>query len=97
MLVTERFHFFRRYQLRGVRQIVFYALPEHPQFYAEFVNMLNDGGAAASESGGLSGAAATCVVLFSKFDALQLERVVGSVRAQKMLTADKHTHMFVNK
>ncbi len=111
LLITERFHFFRRYRIRGVRTIVFYSLPENPQFYSEFVNMLSDEGVTAAAagddlgheagtgSGGSGGttstnAAGSCVALFSKYDALQLERVIGSTRAQKLLTADKHTHMF---
>ncbi|KZT43456.1 DUF1253-domain-containing protein [Sistotremastrum suecicum HHB10207 ss-3] len=71
LLTTERFHFFRRYKLRGIRNIIFYALPEHPQFYTEFLSFpfLDEGVDAAD---------VTCRALFSKYDALRLERIVGT-------------------
>ncbi|KAI3382961.1 hypothetical protein SNEBB_003123 [Seison nebaliae] len=40
LLVTERFHFFRRYCIRGGRYILFYDIPYYPIFYSEFSNML---------------------------------------------------------
>ena len=36
----------------------------------------------------------TCTVLYTQFDALQLEQVVGSVRARRMLSSNLSTHMF---
>ncbi|KAI8069498.1 digestive organ expansion factor [Gongronella butleri] len=92
LLYTERLHFFRRFNLRGAYHIVFYGLPEHPQFYNEIVDFLglkvNDHASAAEE------ATFSCTVLFSKYDFLKLERVVGTERAKKMCTAQKNTFQF---
>ncbi|PKI85377.1 Utp25p [Malassezia vespertilionis] len=38
LLMTERFHFYRRYLIRGARNMVFYAPPEHAGYYTELVN-----------------------------------------------------------
>eukprot|EP01006_Ploeotia_vitrea_P039391 TRINITY_DN66345_c2_g1_i2.p1 TRINITY_DN66345_c2_g1~~TRINITY_DN66345_c2_g1_i2.p1 ORF type:complete len:735 (-),score=366.36 TRINITY_DN66345_c2_g1_i2:150-2273(-) len=81
MLVTERFHFFKRYNIRGIKNLVFYAMPDNARFYTEYVN--------AAPSG------STCLSLFHKHDAFQLERVVGTARSAKMLGASaKETYMF---
>jgi U3 small nucleolar RNA-associated protein 25 len=53
-----------------------YQLPEHPQFYSELMNLLEE-----SSAGGL----ATVSVLYNRFDALRLERIVGSARSAQML------------
>ena len=81
LLVTERLHFFKRYRIRGARHFVFYALPQNEAAYAEFVTLV--------EAGDNS-----CTVLFNKYDAFALERVVGSERAAKMLRSEKEVHMF---
>jgi len=44
MLYTERFHFYRRLKMKGVKNVVFYALPTHSQFYSEFVNSMSEEG-----------------------------------------------------
>ena len=71
-----------RFHLRGVRHVVFYSLPLYPEFYSELVNCLEVGG------GGVT-------VLYSCYDALQLTRVVGSVRAGRMLACQDSTHVMV--
>jgi U3 small nucleolar RNA-associated protein 25 len=63
-----------------LQDIVFYGLPDHAHFYAELVNLVQTGGAAAG------GHHATITSLFCAFDALALGRVVGASRAAKMLT-----------
>ncbi|EPQ29139.1 uncharacterized protein PFL1_03427 [Pseudozyma flocculosa PF-1] len=35
LLITERFHFYRRYFIRGAKTLVFYDLPDHAAFFAE--------------------------------------------------------------
>jgi U3 small nucleolar RNA-associated protein 25 len=86
MLYTGRAHFFKRYRVRGARHLVFYGLPEHPQFYPELVNLLEE-----AESGA---EVTSCLVLFTRFEALALERVVGADRARHMLRSDKATFLF---
>lgn len=60
------------------QELVVYQLPEHAHFYAELVNLL--------ESADAGAAAPTVTVLFSRFDAARLERVVGATRAARMLS-----------
>jgi len=40
LLYTGRAHFFNRYCIRGIHHLIFYSLPEFPQFYPEMVNLL---------------------------------------------------------
>ncbi len=69
--------------------MLFYGLPEHAGYYAELLNLLEEGGA-----GGGGGAHATVTSLFCRWDLLQLERVVGSARARRMLGGESGTYMF---
>ncbi|CAO3600758.1 unnamed protein product [Absidia cylindrospora] len=92
ILYTERIHFFRRYNIRGTYHVVFYGLPDHAQFYTEVVDFLglkiNDQASAAEE------ATFSCTALFSKYDFLKLERIVGTERAKNMCTAQKNVFHF---
>jgi U3 small nucleolar RNA-associated protein 25 len=83
MVVTGRCHFFRRYRMRGVQSVMFYALPEHPYFYSQVMNYMQDQGTAPAS-----------VALFTKYDAMPLERIVGSNRYKKMLSNQKDTFLF---
>jgi U3 small nucleolar RNA-associated protein 25 len=84
MLTTGRFHFFRRYRVRGVRSLIFYNLPEHPYFYSQVMNYMKD-----DEEG-----APASVALYTKYDAMALERIVGSDRYKKMIAGQKDTFLF---
>ncbi|RDX42707.1 digestive organ expansion factor [Lentinus brumalis] len=78
LLISERFHFFRRYKIRGIRNLVFYGPPDHPQFYTEFLSYpFLDEGVDASD--------VTCRVLYSKYDWLRLERIAGTEGASEMI------------
>ncbi|KAF6161386.1 hypothetical protein GIB67_009265 [Kingdonia uniflora] len=77
MIYTERAHFYRRYKIRGVKNLIFYSLPERKEFYPEIVNMLE--GSDKME----------CTVLFSSFDKLKLKRIVGDSHSKRMLLSDK--------
>ena len=70
--------------MKAVQRIVFYGVPENPIFWAEIVGFL---GLRPSESevGGGRGAVRA---LFSKWDVLKLERIVGTERVKK-LVADR--------
>ncbi|RHZ43704.1 hypothetical protein Glove_880g16 [Diversispora epigaea] len=89
LLCTERFHFFRRYNIRGIRHIIFYSLPDHPHFYSEINNFLISTKNEVEDESKLS-----CHILFSKFDLLRLERIVGTSRVDKMLQGNKNIFMF---
>ncbi|XP_058525122.1 U3 small nucleolar RNA-associated protein 25 homolog [Ochotona princeps] len=88
LLLTERFHFYKRYTIKGIRNLIFYQLPTYPHFYSEVCNMLR-----ATSRG--EEAAWTCTVLYSKYDAQRLAAVVGAERAARMLQSKKSVHLFV--
>ncbi|MED6148963.1 hypothetical protein PIB30_057880 [Stylosanthes scabra] len=58
MLYTERSHFYHRYKIRGVKELIMYSLPERKEFYPE------------------------------------LERIVGTSQAKRMVTAKKPVFVF---
>ena len=81
MLYTERLHFYRRYRMRGIQNLIFYGLPQYPHYYPELLNLLSD----------IDG---SCTALYSLFDVYQLQGIVGDERAAIMLKSAKNTHMF---
>lgn len=88
LLLTERFHFYKRYTIKGIRNLIFYELPTYPHFYSDVCNMLR-----ATTSG--EEAAWTCTVLYSRYDAQRLAAVVGVERAAQMLQSKKNVHLFI--
>ncbi|KAK2636941.1 hypothetical protein Ddye_031733 [Dipteronia dyeriana] len=82
ILYTERAHFYHRYKIRGIQNLIIYSLPERKEFYPEIVNMLE-----GSHN-------MTCTVLFSRFDQLRLERIVGSAPARKLVKSEKGVFVF---
>lgn len=85
VVYTERAHFYGRHTLRGVKDILFYQLPQHSAYYSELLNFLEE-----SAAGGLPGV----TVIFSKLDGAGLEGVVGSKRADTMLKGKTSTFLF---
>ncbi|KAI9673283.1 MAG: rRNA-binding ribosome biosynthesis protein utp25 [Trizodia sp. TS-e1964] len=87
LLYTERAHHFRRLRIRGVRTVVWYALPQNPLFYRELGACVGLG----VEEGTVGGVRA----LFSRYDKLRLERVVGGERARGMVEGEMDTFKFL--
>ncbi|KAJ8584268.1 DUF1253-domain-containing protein [Rhizopogon salebrosus TDB-379] len=80
LLISERFHFYRRYKIRGIRNLIFYGTPEHPQFFSEFLSFpFLDDGVEASD--------VASRIIYSKYDKFRLERIVGTKGAKGLLEA----------
>lgn len=95
LLYTERFHFYRRIKLRGLRHIIFYQPPTNPGFYSEICNFLYDfkKGKDNQEDSDID---RSINVIYTKYDIIQIASVVGSERATKMLASEKSVHMFMS-
>lgn len=141
LLVTERFHFYRRYVLRGAQTVVWYALPEHANFFGEvmafpfakstsLVEALSGGGGGASamtkkrkaskskksrraaaaaddddesdddaeeeqeEELELDPADVSMTALYSRYDLLRLQRIVGMDLARRMVEEERGSWRF---
>lgn len=82
LLYTGRIHHFHRYNIRGVKRVVFYGVPENPLFYDEVVGFVGK----TVERGEISRVEASVRVCFSKWERMELERVVGSKRVGKLIS-----------
>ena len=82
LLYTERFHYHVRPRIRRLRHVVFLAPPLFPQYYPELLNST-------------SGADASCTMIFTRYDALQLRGILGIQRTQRLLESERNVHLFV--
>lgn len=64
-------------KMQGTKRVVFYSVPENAEWYKEVVGWLES----AVERGG----EASVRCLFSRWEGLALERVVGTARVGKMV------------
>mmetsp|Transcript_18261 Transcript_18261/g.41655 ORF Transcript_18261/g.41655 Transcript_18261/m.41655 type:complete len:636 (-) Transcript_18261:30-1937(-) len=109
MLYTGRAHFFHRLAIRGARHVVFVGVPMLSQFYADLVNGMdvwgNGGGGQHHEENYNSNSSTdndddvmitppSVLSLFTKYDALALERVVSNNHCKHMVNSAKSTFMF---
>ncbi|EXJ62576.1 hypothetical protein A1O7_03014 [Cladophialophora yegresii CBS 114405] len=86
LLYSERSHHHFRYRIKGVRKILWYGLPENPIFWAEIIALLGLGGAKDGDAGrGKARTKGVIRALFSKWDALKLERIVGTQRVGRLI------------
>ncbi|WWC90610.1 uncharacterized protein L201_005546 [Kwoniella dendrophila CBS 6074] len=100
LILTERLHFYKRYKIRGAKTIVFYSLPEHSQFYSEFLitpflPSKNHNQNQIENEIEIDEAEISSRVLFSKFDSLKLERIVGTQNAKRLLNSGESRFEFI--
>lgn len=86
--------FRRRFLIKGARHLVFYSLPEYAHFYAEMVNLLDTTGGGSGSGADGAGGAVSCLVLYTPYERMALERVVGRERCEHMMSSKKATFMF---
>nr|XP_023021068.1 digestive organ expansion factor homolog [Leptinotarsa decemlineata] len=92
LLYTERYHFFNRKRIKGIRHLLFYQLPVFPHFYYEICNLMQE--AYLNKKIG-SSSNMTVTVIYSKYDVYQLSACVGTEKAAKMIQSDRKVHMMV--
>ncbi|RMY69519.1 hypothetical protein D0863_06400 [Hortaea werneckii] len=95
LLYTQRaHHFFRQLarQVQGVKRVCFYGIPDPPAFYEEVVGGMLGRSLA---DGRVSPEEAKVRALFSRFDGLRLERVVGSQRVKGLVAGKGDMFEFV--
>lgn len=88
-----------RYKIRGARTIVFYAPPEHPDFYAEYLQypFLKRETSKSSNNHGesqvteviLEAEEVASQTVFSRYDYVRLERIVGTQDARRMCSREE--------
>eukprot|EP01132_Coremiostelium_polycephalum_P000477 gene477-603_t len=86
MLFTERFHFFNRHNIKGIKTIIFFGLPQNTNFYSEMLNFITENSSEAS-----------VISIYTNRDRMSLEKIVGTNRYYKMIESEKLAHLFVNK
>ena len=91
LLYTGRAHHFRRYKVRGVKKVFMYALPDNPLFYKA---VAHDFLAQSISEGLIDQSTASIRALFSKWDCMKLERVVGTAKIVAMTKGKGATFEF---
>lgn len=91
MLYSERSHFFKRTRIKGIRHIIMYQPPQWPHFYSEMINLMHSSNQNTRD--GLEDSM-SITVLYSKYDSLQLNGILGSENATNLLESDKSVHVY---
>lgn len=87
LIYTERCHFYHRYKIKGIRNIIFYEPPIYSKFYTEMANMLTpelQGKKFVEDSQQF-----VATTLFSNHDTLQLGAIIGYSNAVKLIQNKK--------
>ena len=87
LLYSGRAHFYHRYRVRGAARFVFVSPPDHAHFYPELLALARKPDADADDADDPR----TALTLYTRFDALPLERVLGAARVTACLTKDAHS------
>ena len=90
LLYTGRAHFFLRHDIKGTRHVIFFGLPDYAEFYPAIVNTMN-----CNVINTVPCMPVSCLSLFTKYDAHQLEQIVGTSHARRLINqGEKSSFMF---
>lgn len=82
MLYTERFHFYRRFHIKGVRHVLFYQLPTFPSFYPQICNLAMSTSQGRKFQGDDSSFSVSTI--FCKYDGHRLAGLLGTEKAAQV-------------
>uniref|UniRef100_A0A915ASK5 Digestive organ expansion factor-like protein n=3 Tax=Parascaris univalens TaxID=6257 RepID=A0A915ASK5_PARUN len=85
MLITERFHFFRRYRIKGIKSLVFYQVPSQPRFYHDLINMVTDMDRVLVR------------VIHTKFDAIRMANIFGDHTYRCIIKSTKNVLVLLSR
>ncbi|CAL4180095.1 unnamed protein product, partial [Meganyctiphanes norvegica] len=92
LLYTERFHFYRRYRMKGVRHIIFYDLPTYTHYFSEICNLMLEGLQNPQEE---HLGSSTVTVLYQKSDQTKMIGVLGASRTKEVIKSEQPIHLCV--
>lgn len=90
LIYTERLHHFRRFEINGVKNILLYGIPSNPLFYREYLKFVGKSVFNGTVDLNLS----FVKVIYSKWDAVALERIVGNERAPVLCNSVNEMYEF---
>ncbi|EDO18295.1 hypothetical protein Kpol_1039p46 [Vanderwaltozyma polyspora DSM 70294] len=90
LLYTERLHHYRRYELKGIKSVIFYKPPTNPEFYNEVIRFTAKNAFLGKSDINIS----TIRTVYSKLDGLALQRIVGSKRAAILCHGQNESYDF---
>lgn len=100
MVYTERLHFYKRYDIKGVRNIIFYQLPTDPQFYQQILQFIGYEKVRIDSINRLKELKeeeiddsidlnlCSIKIAFDKLDMMKLEKIVGLNNCHELINGD---------
>nr|XP_027201632.1 digestive organ expansion factor homolog [Dermatophagoides pteronyssinus] len=100
LLYTERYHFYHRPTIKGIRHLIFYEPPLYSKFYSEMINSMNYSNQGKKMFTDYS--SMTVTVLYNKFDIPTLLPLIGTKSMSKLLSSSSastsnNVHMFITE
>lgn len=90
LLYSERLHYYARYDLYGVKNVLIYEAPSNPLFYKELLRYV--GKSIYKEEADID--LSFVKTIYSKWDSLSLERIVGNERAPVLCNSVNELYEF---
>lgn len=83
LLYTERAHFYNRFNIKGIHQLVFYQLPTFPHYYTELSNLLIEQNQRKDFVD--DGKTFNCTSIYDQYDRILLTQIIGLDKTNELL------------